>query len=60
MAQDEIITPTGRQQFVWVKDSAGNEFACPVDVLKKPEDMTEEERSICIEDASAYQPHAGG
>lgn len=60
MAQDEIITPTGRQQFVWVKDSAGNEFACPVDVLKKPEDMTEEERSSCIEDASAYQPHAGG
>jgi hypothetical protein len=57
---EEVATPTHRQQFVWVKDKAGNEFACPVDVLKKPEDMTEEERKNCVADASIHQPHAGG
>jgi hypothetical protein len=57
---EEIIKPEGRQQFVWVKDHAGNEYACPVDVLKKPEELTEEEKSTCVDDASVHQPHAGG
>ncbi len=57
---EEINVPKGRQQFVWVKDNAGNEYACPVDVLKKPEELTEEERSKCIDDASVHQPVAGG
>jgi len=57
---DEVTTPTGRQQFVWVKDNKGNEYACPVDVLKKPEDMTEEEKANCVDDASVHQPSAGG
>ena len=57
---DDVSTPTSRQQFVWVKDSAGNEYACPVDVLKKPDDLTEDERKNCVDDASAYQPFAGG
>jgi len=42
--------------FVWVKDKAGNEFACPVDALKKPEDMTAEEKGNCIDDASRALP----
>ena len=42
--------------FVWVKDKAGNEFACPVDALKKPGDMTEEEKKGCIDDASRALP----
>jgi hypothetical protein len=57
---DEVNAPTGRQQFVWVKDNSGNEYACPVDVLKKPDEMTAEERSKCIDDASVHQPVAGG
>jgi hypothetical protein len=57
---DEIVTPTTRQQFVWVKDKAGNEFACPVEVLKKPDEMTEQEKSDCIDDATVPQAHAGG
>jgi hypothetical protein len=57
---DEINEPKSRQQFVYVKDNAGNEFVCPVDVLKKADELTEEERSGCIEDASVAQPHAGG
>lgn len=57
---DEIIEPKGRQQFVWVKDKAGNEFACPVDVLKKPEELSDKEKSGCIDDATVHQPSAGG
>ena len=60
MDNEEIIEPSSRQQFVWVRDNAGNEYACPVDVLKKPEEMTEEERKNCINDASVHQAHAGG
>ena len=57
---EEINEPKSRQQFVYVKDKVGNEYVCPVNVLKKPEELTEEERSGCIEDASVAQPHAGG
>ncbi|MEJ2102104.1 MAG: hypothetical protein P8X68_19350 [Desulfobacterales bacterium] len=49
-----------RQQFVWVKDNAGNQYVCPVDVLKKADQLTEEERKHCIDDASVYQASAGG
>ena len=59
MAED-VTTPKSRQQFVWVKDNAGNEYACPVDVLKKPEDLTEDEKKSCVDDASVAQPYAGG
>ena len=59
MATD-ISEPGGRQQFVWVKDKAGNEYACPVDVLKKPEEMSEAKKTSCIDDASVHQPSAGG
>ena len=57
---DDVNVPKGRQQFVWVKDNAGNEYACPVSVLKKPEDLTEEERKACVDDASVPQAYAGG
>jgi len=55
-----VTTPTHRQQFVWVKDKAGNEYACPVDVLKKPDQLTADEKKNCINDASVHQPSAGG
>ena len=57
---DEVNAPRSRQQFVWVKDKTGNEFACPVDVLKKPEELTDEERKACIDDANVPQATAGG
>jgi hypothetical protein len=57
---EEINEPKSRQQFVYVKDNAGNEYVCPVDVLKKPQELTEEERKACIEDASVFHPYAGG
>ncbi len=60
MVDETISEPQSRQQFVWVKDKSGNEYACPVDVLKKPEEMSEAEMKNCIDDASAHQAHAGG
>lgn len=37
---------------VWVKDSAGNRFLCPVDSLVDPNSLLEEEKSQCVDDAS--------
>ena len=59
MAED-VVTPKKRTQFVWVKDKAGNEYVCSVDVLKDPKNVSEEELKNCVDDASVYQPHAGG
>ena len=57
---DEVITPTKRTQFVWVKDKAGNEYVCNVEYLKDPKHIKEDELKNCVDDASAYQPFAGG
>ncbi|ROR01843.1 hypothetical protein [Desulfosoma caldarium] len=56
----DVNAPSKRQQFVWVKDKAGNEFVCPVDVLKKPSEMSPDELKDCIDDATKPQPYAGG
>jgi hypothetical protein len=45
MAHDEQ-QPT---QLVWVKDKAGNEYLCPVNALKDPENVTEEELEHCVD-----------
>ncbi len=42
--------------FVWVKDAAGNEFACPVESLKKKSEMSKEELESCTDDASRALP----
>ncbi|MFO8058191.1 MAG: hypothetical protein R6V10_12930 [bacterium] len=51
MSNGEINTPGKRQSFVHVKDKAGNEFVCPVDALKDPKDVSEEELKACFDDA---------
>ena len=38
--------------YVWVKDRAGNEYACPIDALKKPTDLSDEEKKACVDDAA--------
>lgn len=38
--------------YVRVKDQAGNEFLCPLDVLKDVKDATEEELEDCVDDAT--------
>ena len=36
-------------KYLKVKDNVGNEFLCPVDVLKKISDATDEELENCVE-----------
>ena len=38
--------------YVRVKDYAGNEFVCPIDALKNPGDVSEEELEKCVDDAT--------
>lgn len=56
----DVVTPTGRTQFVWVKDKAGNEFVCPLDALKDPKKVSESDLKNCVDDATSPQPFAGG
>lgn len=60
MADEEIITPTKRTNFVWVKDRAGNEYVCSAEFLKDPKNVSKEDLKNCVDDASVYQPSAGG
>jgi hypothetical protein len=44
---------------VWVKDKAGNRYFCPMDQLRDPNSLTEEEKKNCVDDASRLSnPHA--
>lgn len=38
---------------VWVKDGAGNRFLCPMDALRDPKTVSEEEKKDCVDDASS-------
>ncbi len=49
-------TKNNSKNYVWVKDSGGNEFLCPADALKKPEEATEAELKDCI-DVEALKPY---
>ena len=57
---DEIIEPKKRQQLVWVKDKAGNEYICPIDALKDPKNASEEELKNCVDDATIPVSGPGG
>lgn len=38
--------------YVRVKDYAGNDFVCPIEALKNPKDVSEEELENCVDDAT--------
>jgi hypothetical protein len=40
-----------KEVWVRVKDTAGNEFICPLDALKERRIATEEELENCLDDA---------
>jgi hypothetical protein len=40
------------QVYVRVKDRAGNEFVCPIDALKNPNDVSEDVLDHCVDDAT--------
>jgi hypothetical protein len=43
----------GKSVYVRVKDMAGNSFLCPIDALKDPKDVSEDEMELCVDDAVA-------
>jgi len=47
-------------QFVWVKDRKGNEYICPMDALRDPRAVTDDELKGCINEATSPHPYAGG
>ena len=38
-----------KDRLVWVKDREGNEYVCPLHALKNPDELTEEEKSRCVD-----------
>lgn len=44
--------PKKENLYVRVKDYAGNDFLCPIDALKNPKDVSEEEMENCVDDAT--------
>lgn len=40
-----------KDRFVWVKDKEGNEFVCPASALRRPDELTDEEKSRCVDAA---------
>jgi hypothetical protein len=44
-----------RKLYVRVKDRSGNDFLCPIDALKDPKSMSEEELADCVDDATALR-----
>ena len=41
-----------KERLVWVKDKAGNEFVCPLKALKNPSELSEEEKTMCVDVAA--------
>lgn len=37
------------KRLVWVTDKDGNQFVCPMNALKNPNQLTEEEKSRCVD-----------
>ena len=44
-------SPKPNDRFVRVKDREGNEFVCPARALMNPDELTEEEKSRCVDAA---------
>jgi hypothetical protein len=40
------------EPLVWVKDNAGNRFLCPLEALRDPNSVSEEQKKNCVDDAS--------
>jgi hypothetical protein len=40
------------RSFVRVTDRAGNDFVCPIDALRNPDSLTDDELDNCVDDAT--------
>jgi len=50
---------TGTNPLVFVKDKAGNEYLYPVNALRRPGEVTDQEREHCFENAEVYFDRGG-
>ncbi|MGB5984271.1 MAG: hypothetical protein WBG37_03120 [Desulfobacterales bacterium] len=46
MAENEGKKPKGK--YVYVKDSDGTQYVCRLEDLKKPDELSEEEKADCM------------
>ncbi len=53
-----MTTGDDKNPYVRVKDRAGNDFLCPINALKNPEDISDDELAECVDDATV-QRYAG-
>ncbi len=42
-------------RFVMVKDKDGNEFVCRIEDLKRPDELTEDEKAACFQPPPAFE-----
>ncbi|SPF48129.1 hypothetical protein SBDP1_720024 [Syntrophobacter sp. SbD1] len=56
----DVYPSEKRTQFTQVRDKAGNEYICAVDVLKDPAKPTKQELKNCVNESKSPQPFAGG
>ena len=53
------MTQSKSPAMVWVKDDAGNRFMCPVDALRDPNSVSENEKKQCLHDAAGIKGATG-
>ena len=46
------MNETNEKRLVWVRDNEGNQYVCPVNALKDPSTLSDEEKARCIESAA--------
>lgn len=44
-----------KDRFVLVKDKDGNEFVCRIEDLKRPDELTEDEKAACFQPPPAFE-----
>ena len=44
----EKDAPKAKQKYVYVKDRQGVEYICRLEDLKKPDELSEEEKAACM------------
>jgi hypothetical protein len=49
---EDIMEKEKKERLVWVKDSSGNEYVCPINALKDPSTLSEEEKARCVDVAA--------
>lgn len=52
LVEEAMGDAKGSSTYVRVKDAAGNEFFCPLEALKEPQEMSAEEMENCVDDAT--------